>query len=256
MESRLLDMWRDVLGRNSFDVDDDFFELGGTSLQAMQVVTQIEQDFGARLPMTSFLHEATVAHLATEVGQFVDARAWPLVVDIQPHGDRTPFFCVHGLTGDVLWFRELGAYLAPDQPFYGLQAQGLDGIQPGVDDLYAMAALYIDAMRTRQPEGPYYLGGASFGGTVALEMAQQLRSQGEEVALLVMFDHVPGGDQVDVGPWASGAASGKPFAECALLVIQLFRTGSRADYAAGAAQGSRGYERCGAAGWVGSWWRC
>ena len=199
MESRLLDMWRDVLGRNSFDVNDDFFELGGTSLQAMQVVTQIEQDFGARLPMTSFLHKATVAHLATEVGEYVDAQAWPLVVDIQPKGDRTPFFCVHGLTGDVLWFRELGQYLAPDQPFFGLQAQGLDGIQPGIDDLPTMAALYIDAMRTRQPEGPYYLGGASYGGTVALEMAQQLHAQGEEVALLVMFDHVPGGDQVDIG---------------------------------------------------------
>ena len=199
MESRLLDMWRDVLGRNSFDVNDDFFELGGTSLQAMQVVTQIEQDFGARLPMTSFLHKATVAHLAEEVGEYVDAQAWPLVVDIQPKGDRTPFFCVHGLTGDVLWFRELGQHLAPDQPFYGLQAQGLDGIQPGIDDLPTMAALYIDAMRTRQPEGPYYLGGASYGGTVALEMAQQLRAQGEEVALLVMFDHVPGADEVDVG---------------------------------------------------------
>jgi non-ribosomal peptide synthase protein (TIGR01720 family) len=201
VESRLLEMWRTVLRQDRLSMGDDFFALGGTSLQAMQLVMQMEKGFGARLPLTSFLKETTVASLAAEIGQHVDARVWPLVVDIQPLGERPPFFCVHGLTGDVLWFRELGDRMAPDQPFYGLQSQGLDGIQPPVDDLQKMAALYIDALRTRQPKGPYYLGGASFGGTVALEMAQQLHAQGDEVALLVMFDHVPGADQVDGGRW-------------------------------------------------------
>jgi thioesterase domain-containing protein len=105
----------------------------------------------------------------------------------------------------VLWFRDLARCFAPDHPFYGLQARGLDGIQEPFSRIEAMAAYYIDEIRRLQPRGPYFLGGASFGGAVALEMAQQLRQQGEEVALLAIFDQSPPNVKATTNdnPWTS-----------------------------------------------------
>jgi len=93
----------------------------------------------------------------------------------------------------VMVYRELAQHLAPDQPMYGLQAQGLDGKQPRLNRVEDMAAHYLKEIRAVQPEGPYFLGGLSFGGTVAFEMAQQLRAQGQQVGLLFLFDTFPKG---------------------------------------------------------------
>jgi thioesterase domain-containing protein len=121
------------------------------------------------------------------------------LIAIEPQGNRPPFFCIHGITGDVLWFRDLARCFAPDYPFYGFQARGLDGVQEPFSEIEAMAAFYIEEMRLLQPKGPYFLGGASFGGAVALEIAQQLHKQGEEVALLAIFDQSPPNIRVNSG---------------------------------------------------------
>jgi len=82
----------------------------------------------------------------------------------------------------------LARYLGPAQPFYGLQAKGLDGRGPFHTFIEDMAADYIKEIRELQPEGPYYLGGYCMGGTIAFEMAQQLLKQGQTIGLLAMFD--------------------------------------------------------------------
>jgi thioesterase domain-containing protein len=107
-----------------------------------------------------------------------------LLIAMKPSGSRPPFFCVHALLGSVFPYHRLALYMAPDQPFYGLQAAGLDGTRPPLDRIEDMASLYLEAVRTVQPRGPYRLGGYSFGGWVAFEMAQQLIRDGEEVGLL------------------------------------------------------------------------
>jgi thioesterase domain-containing protein len=109
-------------------------------------------------------------------------------VAIQPNGTKRPFFCVHAIWGNVFHYRELAQRLGPDQPFYGLQAQGLDGKCPPYETVEEMAANYIQELREFQPKGPYYLGGHSFGGLVAFEMARQLHSRGQRVDLLALFD--------------------------------------------------------------------
>jgi thioesterase domain-containing protein len=114
-------------------------------------------------------------------------------VPIKPSGSNPPLFCVHGGGGTVLVYRELAQHLGPDQPMYGLQAQGLDGKQPRLNRVEDMAAHYLKEIRAVQPEGPYFLGGLSFGGTVAFEMAQQLHAQGQQVGLLFLFDTFPKG---------------------------------------------------------------
>jgi thioesterase domain-containing protein len=109
-------------------------------------------------------------------------------VPIQPSGSRPPFFCFHGAGGNVLIYRKLSQYLGSDQPFYGLQSQGLDGHSAIPETIEEMAALYVKEIRAVQPHGPYLLGGYCLGGSIAYEAAQQIRAAGEEVALLAFFD--------------------------------------------------------------------
>ncbi|MCO5195725.1 MAG: condensation domain-containing protein [Anaerolineae bacterium] len=191
LERNLARVWQDVLGIERVGIDDNFFELGGHSLSALRLFTQIREEFDVHLPLATLFEATTVAQLARLISENSDNDQWSSLVPIQPLGDKTPLFCIHGLTGDVLWFRLLGELLAPHQPFYGVRARGLDGVSEPFDDMAAMAAFYIDEIKRVQPEGPYFLGGASLGGTVALEMAHQLAERGETVALLVMFDHAP-----------------------------------------------------------------
>jgi amino acid adenylation domain-containing protein len=120
----------------------------------------------------------------TAVGR---AAGRPLVA-VQPAGSRPPFFCVHPAGGTVFCYRELARRLGPDQPFYGLQARGLDGRHAPAAQVEEIAADYLEGIRTAQASGPYRLGGWSSGGVVAYEMAQQLTDLGEEVELLALLD--------------------------------------------------------------------
>lgn len=191
IEKQLVDIWEDILGIEPIGVTDNFFDLGGHSLLAVHVFSQINRVFNVNLPLATLFRQSTIEHLAEEINRQDGIKPWSPLVKIEPESSGPPFFCVHGITGDILWFRDLAHCLSPDCSFYGLQARGLDGIQEPFSDIKPMAAYYIDHIRLIQPNGPYYLGGASFGGTVALEMAQQLLAQGEEVAELAIFDHSP-----------------------------------------------------------------
>jgi thioesterase domain-containing protein len=109
-------------------------------------------------------------------------------VTIRPGGARTPFFCVHGAGGNVLNFRDLARAMDEAQPFYGLQARGVDGVTAPHASIEEMAAAYLAEVRELQPEGPYLLGGYSGGGMVAFEMARLLTSAGQQVPLLAFLD--------------------------------------------------------------------
>jgi thioesterase domain-containing protein len=85
-------------------------------------------------------------------------------------------------------YRSLARHLGPDQPIYGLQPQGLDGKQAPLTRIEDMAARYIKEIQVIQPDGPYFLAGYCMGGTIALEMAQQLSGQGQRVDLLALLD--------------------------------------------------------------------
>jgi thioesterase domain-containing protein/acyl carrier protein len=193
LEKQLVSIWEATLKTRPIGIEDDFFALGGHSLLAVQLFAQIEKETGVNLPLATLFREATISHLAQliAVEQPAGKNTWESLVTIQPQGSETPFFCIHGITGDILWFKELGRLFAPERPFIGLQSRGLDGVQTVLTDLPSMASYYIDAIKQKQPHGPYLIGGASFGGTVSLEMARQLQARGDEVALLVIFDHAP-----------------------------------------------------------------
>jgi thioesterase domain-containing protein len=117
-----------------------------------------------------------------------DAAAFSSLVPLKPSGSRTPFFVIHARGGAVLNYQPLTKFVDAEQPIYGLQSQGLDGVTEPLRSIEAMAAHYITLVRSIQPHGPYLLGGGSLGGVIALEMAHQLRTIGEETSLLAMFD--------------------------------------------------------------------
>ena len=191
LQRQLVEIWEGVLKRRPIGIRDNFFELGGHSLLAVRVMNRVEQALGKRLPVATFFESPTVEQLAGLLGQEGWTPPWSSLVVIQAGGSKRPFFCVHDIGGGVLVFRDLARRLGPEQPVYGLQAQGLDGKRPCHTRVEDMAAHYIAEMRSAQPEGPYYLGGLSFGGAVAFEMARQLHAQGQEVGLVALFDTFP-----------------------------------------------------------------
>jgi acyl transferase domain-containing protein/thioesterase domain-containing protein len=193
-EKLLARIWLPLLpGIDRIGRSDDFFELGGESLQAVQMFAELEKTTGINLPLSTLFEAPQLKKLALIIDSksrhsSLENDPWRSLVAIQPNGSKPPFFCVHGAGSNVLNYQVFVPFLGDDQPFYGLQPQGLDGITPPLTDIKSMAAHYISEIRTIQPHGPYYLGGGSFGGTVALEMAQQLQRSGETVAFLAMFD--------------------------------------------------------------------
>jgi non-ribosomal peptide synthetase component F/thioesterase domain-containing protein/acyl carrier protein len=188
VEARLVTLWEELLPTRPVGVADNFFDIGGHSLLAARLLSRVEEEFGRPLPLASLLRGATIEDLAVLLREQPDARPWNPLVPIQPAGAGRPFFCVHPGGGIVYCYQELARRLGTDQPFYGLQASGLDAGTEPFDRIEPMAARYIAAVRAVQPAGPYRLGGWSLGGLVAYEMACQLRAQGEEVSELVIFD--------------------------------------------------------------------
>lgn len=186
--AQLTHIWQDMFGVQPIAPDQNYFDLGGDSILGVQLFTRIEQEFQVKLPLATLFDVPTIGELARVLMQERSISGWLPLVAIQPSGTRPPFFCMHGAGGNVLIYRELARHLGTDQPFYGLQAQGLDGRYPPLTRIEDMAALYVKHIRKARPHGPYFLGGYCMGGTIAFEVAQQLQSIGEQIALLAMFD--------------------------------------------------------------------
>jgi thioesterase domain-containing protein len=168
---------------------DDFFALGGYSILAVSLFNEIEREFNRRIPLATLFRAPTVAALAIELtGEPSQAKGWDSLVPIQTLGTKPRFFCVHGAGGNILLYRDLVRTLGNDYPFYGLQSQGLDRKTKPLTTVEEMAEHYLREIRSLQPNGPYCLGGYCLGGTIAYEMAQRLQSEGQEVALLALFD--------------------------------------------------------------------
>ncbi|MDJ0618872.1 MAG: amino acid adenylation domain-containing protein [Calothrix sp. MO_192.B10] len=188
LEMQLVQIWEEVLQVHPVGVQDNFFEIGGHSLLAVQLMAHIQEQFAQNLPLSTLFQGATIEELASILRHQGENQQWSPLVGIQTKGSKPPFFCVHPIGGNVLCYADLAHHLGHEQPFYGLQARGLTGKQKPRTSIEDMATDYLESIRSVQPQGPYYLGGWSFGGLVAFEMAQMLHSLGEEVALLTLID--------------------------------------------------------------------
>ncbi|NJM40631.1 MAG: alpha/beta fold hydrolase [Anaerolineae bacterium] len=194
IERKLLPIWQQVLEQDKISITDDFFELGGHSLLAVRLFAEVETGFGVKLPLSSLFQSSTLEGLAGVLRQNMlsdvssELKKVSRLVPIQPNGSKPPFFCVHTIGGSVFGYMALAQHLGPDQPFYGLEARPEEANDPMRQRIETIAAAYIEAIQTIQPQGPYYLGGYSYGAVLAYEMACQLVAAGQKVAVLASFD--------------------------------------------------------------------
>jgi thioesterase domain-containing protein/aryl carrier-like protein len=186
-ELRLTQIWEDILEIHPIGVRDNFFDLGGHSLLAVRLRFQIHKMSGRDLPLALLFERPTIEALAQVLRHEIQVQVSSLV-PIQPLGSKPPLFFVHAQGGGTITYSPLAQQLGRDQPFYGLEAPGLNGEQEPLLDVVEMAAHYLKVLRRIQPEGPYRLGGHSFGGLVAFEMARQLREERNEVDMLAILD--------------------------------------------------------------------
>ncbi|AYA36445.1 amino acid adenylation domain-containing protein [Hymenobacter oligotrophus] len=187
-EIAICQAWAHVLRLPAVALDDNFFDLGGNSLLALKAMVQVETATGYRLPLSALFEAPTPRQLARVLDAQAHAGPWRSLVPLQPHGDKPPLYVVHGMGLNVVIFRHFALAMPPDQPVYGLQAIGLDGVTSPPDTIEEMATAYVAELLEHNPTGPYALAGYSFGGMVAFEMAHQLRALGKEVVLLAVID--------------------------------------------------------------------
>ena len=211
VEQLVADSWREALKIEKISVYDDFFDLGGHSLIAVQVMARLEKLTGKRLPLAALFTYPTVAELAQLVQPDGRSITWDSLVPIKPKGSKMPLYIVHGAGLNVLLFNALARNMHAEQPVYGLQAKGLNGVEEPLDRIEDMAAHYLAAIQARNPDGPYALAGFSFGGIIAFEMARQLLAMGKEVKLLAMFDTYAYQSNYHE-PWAVRTAQNTAFA--------------------------------------------
>jgi thioesterase domain-containing protein/acyl carrier protein len=215
IERTIVGFWQELLGVEKVGVRDSFFELGGHSLIAVRLFAMIKKAYHVDYPISVLFEAPTIERCAAMIRDAIGSvptsaeggtPATPAAREshrsrythlVAMHsgegGERRPFFLVAGMFGNVLNLRHLAHLIGTNRPFYGLQARGLYGDHAPHETFEEMARDYLTELRTVQPHGPYLLGGFSGGGITAYEMAQQLRAEGEEVALLVMLDtNLPG----------------------------------------------------------------
>jgi amino acid adenylation domain-containing protein len=193
VESQLAKIWESVLSIRPIGVRDNFFQLGGHSLLVAKLLRRIEQAFGKKLSMAAIFQAPTIQQLASVVRNYsspTPSAVLPIqggVLPIQPAGSRPPFFCFCFDSGPV--FRPLALRLGSDQPFLGLTLEMSELAKlPFPYQLEDIVGCLLRLMRELQPEGPYYVGGLCVGGLVAYEAARQLMAQGQQVALVALFE--------------------------------------------------------------------
>jgi thioesterase domain-containing protein len=186
VQRRLSRIFSSVLGAPRFSIQDDFFHIGGDSILSMRVVgLAVAEDL--RIGVTDILEARTIEALAHRLEARFGVELERTLIRFRTSGKHAPLFLVHPAGGTAFGYRELADALGGEHPVYGLDAPDTyEG-----HSVSSMAASYVRAMRSVQPEGPYFLGGWSLGGLIAFEMARQLEESGQAVGLLALLDARP-----------------------------------------------------------------
>ncbi|MGW2052070.1 AMP-binding protein, partial [Streptomyces sp. NPDC001858] len=202
LELLLCEVFADVLGEPTVNVDDNFFQLGGNSLLVITLIARLRKR-GVSLSARAVFAAPTVLGLISQMSLASVRDSVNIVLPIRTEGSRSPFFFIHPGGGLSWCYMPLAQFVPADIPLYGLQSPGLDGTSPLFGSVTEMAASYVEQIRALQPAGPYHLLGFSFGGVAAHEIAVQLEEAGETVAALVIMDTYP-------VPEDQGESAGRP----------------------------------------------
>jgi len=185
-ELQITKIWEGLFGFSPIGVMDNFFDLGGKSLLAMQLFSKIEEDLETILPPTTLMQHPTIEALAQLINGETKTEAWDTIVPLRASGSKTPLFCIHAGGAHVFFYEGLAKYMSAEQPIYAIQPQGLNGEKAYHDTIEEMAAHYISEIKKVQSGGNYRLLGTCFSNAVCLEMAKQLEAQGESVSMYIV----------------------------------------------------------------------
>jgi amino acid adenylation domain-containing protein len=212
----ILEIWKKSLGRTDIKPGDNYFDLGGDSLLAIQIVQVINTRLDIHIAPHILLELQTIEDLVKELEKmgvkynspdkenktsiehnvkkcittekYPDSSVQSIITLKKGKPGHTPLFLIHPVTGTVYFYRDLAKHLSPELPVYGIQARGVDGRENPILSLHEMAETYIDMICQIQEQGPYYLGGSSLGGCIAYEMALQLQNRNKDIGALFMID--------------------------------------------------------------------
>jgi len=216
-QSELLSIWQAVLQRRDFGIHDNFFDVGGHSLLAVNMVQKIAQDLQLDCPLRLLFQHPTVAELDAALQSGHAGLHDNTAVQLLANGTVGTLFCLSG----TQQYRELASYLPAHSRVFGLlSAAEAELLEKGtrLPEISELAATYLQTIRRLQPRGPYRLAGFSIGGVIAFEVAQQLRASGQQVELLALLDSgAPGFSAGHVKRWLRKRA------------VQIWRNGP--DYA-------------------------
>lgn len=200
-QRQIAQIWEELLSHRPIGIDDDFFEIGGHSLLAVRMMSEVERVLGRRLALATLLEKPTIRYLARRFDQALLDEPEPTTVVLNENGTQTPFVFVHGdLTGGGWYCRKLATLIGDDTPMVVLPTfrppESGDPLS-----IETMASMHLSELQKTQPHGPYRIGGFCAGGLIALEIAQQLKDKGETVEQLVLVDSVH--ENAPVSRWRS-----------------------------------------------------
>lgn len=187
----LVKLWEKVIGTRLIGIHDNYFELGGTSLGAIRLFSEIEKHFGKKLSPTLLISKPTIAQLAEVLSEDKNEEVWSSIIPMKTSGELPPLFCIHSGGAHVLFYQGLAKHISADRPVYAIQPTGIDGEEEHHGSIREMANDYIREMKKVQPQGPYHLIGTCFGNAVGVEMSHQLQKMGEELAVFYVVDSAP-----------------------------------------------------------------
>ncbi len=200
-EEKLYQIWQQILKVDTFDLSSTFFELGGDSILALELIAQIKNEFKVSFPIKDIFAYETVPEQIKVIEQLpqndekvggpsfsIDNIFEYSMIPFRKRGHKAPLFLIHPIGGTVFWYSTLATLLDKSRPVYGIQDPALDFREDMFSSIREMAECYYAMIKKIQPHGPYIIGGASFGGTVAVEIAGLIENEGEEVLGIPILD--------------------------------------------------------------------
>lgn len=193
----LAPLWAELLGIGTVGMNDAFFALGGTSFQALQLVSKIRERFSVTLTLDAFTSTLTLRTLAELIDRkpgvcAAPAAAQPVVLLRRPDADEAEatlsLFCIHAVGGTTHAYIPLGAHLPPGVRMFGIQRTDATPAEAALSSIEALADYYADEIRRAAPTGPVALLGWSMGAAVAVEAARRLAASGREVRMAALID--------------------------------------------------------------------
>lgn len=192
LERKLVDIWRESLPNIPLGIRDNFFYLGGSSLQALQMLAAVEKELGPLYPLQTLVDHPTIEALAQLIDKTHTAQQHRSIILLREDGDKPGIFFVPGGARSAISVMATASLFPPGHLIFSLEYPGMEGYLAPLDRIEDLASFFVEQIISVQPSGPYYLAGFCLGGIIAFEMARQLKSRGSNVGFVAVLDSHPG----------------------------------------------------------------